>query len=85
MTGFNLLTALSERNDEPHRASRPFDLNRDGFILGEGASMIVLEEYERARQRGAHIYGEIIGYGTHRRRPSASPIPIPKAAARSPA
>jgi len=64
VTGFNLLTALSERNDEPERASRPFDLNRDGFILGEGASMLVFEEYERARKRGATIYGEIIGYGT---------------------
>ncbi|MEX2171950.1 MAG: beta-ketoacyl-[acyl-carrier-protein] synthase family protein [Pirellulales bacterium] len=64
VTGFNLLTALSERNDEPHRASRPFDLHRDGFVLGEGAAMVVLEEYERARKRGANIYGEIIGYGT---------------------
>jgi 3-oxoacyl-[acyl-carrier-protein] synthase II len=64
VTGFNLLTALSERNDQPERASRPFDLNRDGFILGEGASMIVLEEYERAKARGANIYGELIGYGT---------------------
>lgn len=64
VTGFNLLTALSERNDEPERASRPFDLNRDGFILGEGAAMVVLEDYERAKKRGATIYGEIIGYGT---------------------
>jgi 3-oxoacyl-[acyl-carrier-protein] synthase II len=64
VTGFNLLTALSERNDEPQRASRPFDLNRDGFILGEGASMVVLEDYERAKVRRARIYGEIIGYGT---------------------
>ncbi|MEM9658049.1 MAG: beta-ketoacyl-[acyl-carrier-protein] synthase family protein [Planctomycetota bacterium] len=64
VTGFNLLTALSERNDEPERASRPFDLHRDGFVLGEGAAMVVLEEYERARARRAPIYGEIAGYGT---------------------
>lgn len=64
ITGFNLLTALSERNDQPERASRPFDLNRDGFVLGEGAAMVILEEYERAKARGAQIYGEIAGYGT---------------------
>ena len=64
ITGFNLLTALSENNDQPERASRPFDLNRDGFVLGEGAAMVILEEYERAKARGAQIYGEIAGYGT---------------------
>jgi len=64
VTGFNLLTALSQRNDEPERASRPFELHRDGFVLGEGASMVVLEEYEHARARGAQIHGEILGYGT---------------------
>ena len=64
VTGFNLLTALSERNDEPEKASRPFDKHRDGFVLGEGGAMVVLEDYEHARQRGAHIYGELLGYGT---------------------
>ncbi|WP_422930561.1 beta-ketoacyl-ACP synthase II [Singulisphaera sp. PoT] len=64
VTGFNLLTALSTRNDEPTRASRPFDRDRDGFILGEGAGMIVLEELEHAKRRGARIHGEIVGYGS---------------------
>src|SRR6476619_249151 len=64
VTGFNLLTALSENNAAPQKASRPFDLNRDGFILGEGAAVVVLEDYERAKKRGAPIYGEILGYGT---------------------
>jgi 3-oxoacyl-[acyl-carrier-protein] synthase II len=64
VTGFILLTALSTRNNEPERASRPFDRDRDGFILGEGAGMLVLEELEHARARRARIYGEIVGYGS---------------------
>jgi 3-oxoacyl-[acyl-carrier-protein] synthase II len=64
VTGFNLLTALSTRNDEPTRASRPFDRGRDGFVLGEGAGMVVLEELERAKARGAKIYGELAGFGS---------------------
>ena len=64
VTGFNLLTALSTRNDEPTRASRPFDNDRDGFVLGEGSAMVVLEELEHARRRGATIHGEVVGYGS---------------------
>jgi 3-oxoacyl-[acyl-carrier-protein] synthase II len=64
VTGFNLLTALSTRNDEPERASRPFDNERDGFVLGEGAAMVVLEELEHAKKRGATIHGELVGYGS---------------------
>ncbi|MBT0665799.1 beta-ketoacyl-ACP synthase II [Geobacter pelophilus] len=61
--GFAVMKALSTRNDDPTAASRPFEKNRDGFIMGEGAGIVVLEEYESARKRGAKIYGEVVGYG----------------------
>src|SRR5688572_7346039 len=61
--GFGALRALSTRNDEPARASRPFDKDRDGFIVGEGAGVVILEDYESARRRGARIYAELVGYG----------------------
>jgi 3-oxoacyl-[acyl-carrier-protein] synthase II len=61
--GFGALRALSTRNDEPQRASRPFDKGRDGFIVGEGAGVLILEELERARERGTKIYAELVGYG----------------------
>jgi 3-oxoacyl-[acyl-carrier-protein] synthase II len=61
--GFNAARAMSTRNDDPQRASRPFDLDRDGFVIGEGAGCVVLEPLERARARGATIYGEVAGYG----------------------
>ena len=64
VTGFNLLTALSTSGAAPQKASRPFDLNRDGFVLGEGSGMLILEDLEHAKARGAPIYAEFTGYGT---------------------
>ncbi len=61
--GFAVMKALSTRNDDPQGASRPFDKGRDGFVLGEGAGIVVMEEYEAAKARGAKIYGEVVGYG----------------------
>lgn len=63
IAGFNAMRAMSTRNDEPERASRPFDLERDGFVPGEGSAIIILEELQRAQQRGAKIYAEVAGFG----------------------
>ena len=61
--GFAVMKALSDRNDDPQAASRPFEKNRNGFVMGEGAGIVILEEYEAAKKRGAKIYAEVVGYG----------------------
>ena len=61
--GFCAMRALSRRNDEPEKASRPFEKNRDGFVVGEGSGVLIIESLESAQKRGASIYAEIVGYG----------------------
>ena len=88
ISAFSNMRALSERNDDPQRASRPFDADRDGFVLSEGAGILVIEELEHARKRGAHIYGELLGYrhrgdGGHITQPNEEGISAAKAMERA--
>ena len=83
LAGFTAIKAISERNDEPARASRPFDAKRDGFVMGEGAGVLILEELGRALRRGARVYAEVVGYGmTSDAHHVAAPAPDGDGAAR---
>ncbi|MGM0379983.1 MAG: beta-ketoacyl-ACP synthase II [Bacillota bacterium] len=84
MSGFCTMKAMSTRNDEPKKASRPFDKDRDGFVMAEGSGILVLEEYEHAKKRNAKIYGEVVGFGyTSDAHHITAPAPGGKGAARS--